>query len=151
MQIHLFVTQVTKAFYKNRPRQLGRFCFYHPPKKSPLQVRARIAAKNFRKTVVACSRETYLGGGRFETSSTKGDMGAVLVANATRPVLHGVSVLLIGNWLGLQISKPDDKQVNVNGGFLLLEKQSIALCCRLFILFSCVFSFYGINSFRHEK
>jgi len=42
-------------------------------------------------------------------------VGAVLVANATRPVLHGVSVLLFGNWLGLQISKPDDKQVNANG------------------------------------
>jgi hypothetical protein len=42
-------------------------------------------------------------------------MGAVLVANSTRPGLHGVSVLLIGNWLGLQISKPDDKQVNAKG------------------------------------
>ena len=42
-------------------------------------------------------------------------MGAVLVANSTRPVLHGVSVRLIGNRLGIQISKPDDKQVNVNG------------------------------------
>jgi len=46
-------------------------------------------------------------------------MGAVLVANSTRPVLHGVSVLLFGNWLGLQSSKPDDKQVNANGDFLL--------------------------------
>jgi hypothetical protein len=36
-------------------------------------------------------------------------MGAVLVANSTRPVFHGVSVLLIGNRLGLKISKPDDK------------------------------------------
>jgi hypothetical protein len=38
-----------------------------------------------------------------------------LVANSTPPVLHGVSVLLVGNRLGLQISKPDDKQVNANG------------------------------------
>ena len=42
-------------------------------------------------------------------------MGAVLVANSTRPVLHGVSVRLFGNWLGLQIRKLDDKQVNANG------------------------------------
>jgi hypothetical protein len=28
----------------------------------------------------------------------------------------GVSVLVLGIWLGLQISKPDDKQVNANGG-----------------------------------
>lgn len=47
-------------------------------------------------------------------------MGAVLVANSTRPVLHGVSVRVIGNWLGLQISKPDDKQVNANGEFTVL-------------------------------
>jgi hypothetical protein len=47
-------------------------------------------------------------------------MGVVLVANLTRPVLHGVSVLLIGNRLGLQTSKPDDKQVNANGGFSVL-------------------------------
>jgi hypothetical protein len=31
----------------------------------------------------------------------------------------GVSVRLIGNWLGLQISKPDDNQVNANGEFFL--------------------------------
>ena len=35
-------------------------------------------------------------------------MGAGLVSNATRPVMHGVSVRVVGNWLGLQISKPDD-------------------------------------------
>jgi len=44
-------------------------------------------------------------------------MGAVLVTNLTRPVLLGVSVLLIGNRLGLQFSKLDDNQVNANGGF----------------------------------
>jgi hypothetical protein len=44
-------------------------------------------------------------------------MGAVLVANSTRPVSHGVSVRVIGIWLGLQISKPDDKRVNANWGF----------------------------------
>jgi len=59
------------------------------------------------------------GGVVFETSSAKGHTGAVLVSNATLPVSHGVSVLLIGNWLGLQISKPDDKQVNANGEFLV--------------------------------
>ena len=32
-------------------------------------------------------------------------MGAVLVANLTRAGLHGVSVRVIGNWLGLQTSK----------------------------------------------
>ena len=44
-------------------------------------------------------------------------MGAVLVANSILPVLYGVSVLLFGNRLGLQISKPDDNQVNANGDF----------------------------------
>jgi hypothetical protein len=63
------------------------------------------------------SRVICPGGAGFETSSAKGHMGAVLVANATRPVLHGVSVRVIGNWLGLQISKPDDKHVNANGEF----------------------------------
>ncbi len=46
-------------------------------------------------------------------------MGAVLVANATRPVLHGVSVRVVGVWLGLPISKPDDKHGNANGEFLV--------------------------------
>jgi hypothetical protein len=46
-------------------------------------------------------------------------MGAVLVAKATRPVLYGVSVLMVGNWLGLQISKLDDSRVNVNGELIL--------------------------------
>jgi hypothetical protein len=41
-------------------------------------------------------------------------MGAVLGANLTRPVKLGVSVLVIGNWLGLQISKSDDNHVNAN-------------------------------------
>jgi len=63
-------------------------------------------------------REIFPGCVGFGTSSARGDMGAGLVSNMTLPVLHGVSVLLIGNWLGLQVSKPDDKQVNANGGFL---------------------------------
>jgi hypothetical protein len=63
------------------------------------------------------SRSICPGGVGFETSSAKGHMGAVLVSNPTRPVLHGVSVRVIGVWLGLQISKPDDKHVNANGGF----------------------------------
>jgi hypothetical protein len=45
-------------------------------------------------------------------------MGAGLVANSTRPVMHGVSVRVIGVWLGLQISKPDDKHGNANRGIL---------------------------------
>ena len=44
-------------------------------------------------------------------------MGAVLVANLTRPVLHGVSVRVVGIWLGLQISKLDDKHVNASVEF----------------------------------
>jgi hypothetical protein len=42
-------------------------------------------------------------------------MGAVLVANSTRPVMPGVSVRVVGSGLGLQIRKPDDKHVNANG------------------------------------
>jgi hypothetical protein len=37
--------------------------------------------------------------------------------NLTLPVLLGVSVRVIGNWLGLQFSKPDDKHGNANGEF----------------------------------
>jgi hypothetical protein len=44
-------------------------------------------------------------------------MGAVLVANSTRPGCGGVSVLVVGNRLGLQIRKPDDKHVNANGEY----------------------------------
>jgi hypothetical protein len=36
-------------------------------------------------------------------------MGVVRLAHSTRPALHGVSVLLIDGWFGLQISKLDDK------------------------------------------
>ena len=57
------------------------------------------------------------GGVEFETSPAKGDMGAVLVANLTPPVLHGASVLVVGNRLGLKISKLDDKYVNAKGEF----------------------------------
>ena len=39
----------------------------------------------------------------------------MLVANLTRPVLHGVRVRVIGIRLGLQFSKTDDKHVNTNG------------------------------------
>ena len=45
-------------------------------------------------------------------------MGAVLVANLTRPVMHGVSVRLIGNWLAPQSASRMSKQVNANGDFL---------------------------------
>ena len=40
-----------------------------------------------------------------------------------RPARDWVSVLVIGNWLGLQISKPDDGHVNANG-----EKFVLLLC-----------------------
>jgi len=68
--------------------------------------------------VIFLSRTPCPGGVGFETSSAKANRGAVLVANSTRPVLLGVSVRLFGNRLGLQISEPDDKQVNANGQFL---------------------------------
>ena len=71
--------------------------------------------------VIILSRKSCPGGVGFETSSAKGHTGAGLVANATRPVMHGVSVLLIGNWLGLQISKPDDKHVNANRGLFVVN------------------------------
>jgi hypothetical protein len=73
------------------------------------------------------------GGVGFETSSAKGHMGAVLVANSTRPVWHGVSVRVIGSGLGLHVSKPDHKHVNANG-------QSFCLCFLLTVR-SCSFSF----------
>jgi len=60
---------------------------------------------------------TSPGGVGFETSSASGGWGAVLVANSARAGLHGVSVRVIGNWLGPQISKPDDKRVNANREF----------------------------------
>jgi len=60
-------------------------------------------------TDAICSRVICPGGAGFETSSTKGDMGVVRLAHSTRPALHGVSVLLIDGWFGLQISKLDDK------------------------------------------
>ena len=40
------------------------------------------------------SREICPGGVEFETSSARGDVGAVLVANSTPPVMPGVSVLI---------------------------------------------------------
>lgn len=39
----------------------------------------------------------------------------MLVTNLTPPGIHGVSVLVVGIWLGLQTRKPDDKHVNANG------------------------------------
>jgi predicted metalloprotease len=68
-----------------------------------------------RKTYDMRSREICPGGVGFETRSASGGCGAVLVANLTRPGIDGVSVLVIGNWLGLHSSKPDDKHVNANG------------------------------------
>ena len=46
-----------------------------------------------------------LGGVGFETSSARWGRGAVLVANSTRPVIDGVSVLLLGNQLGLHFKQ----------------------------------------------
>jgi len=71
----------------------------------------------FKPTEAVRSRETCPGGAEFETSSAKGYAGAVLVANLTLPVLNGVSVLVTGMWLGLQISNTDDKHGNANGEF----------------------------------
>jgi hypothetical protein len=63
---------------------------------------AKVAAKFARKPDEIRSLEIFPGGVGFETRSASGGRGAVLVANSTRPVLHGVSVLLIGNRLGLR-------------------------------------------------
>ena len=62
----------------------------------------------------------FPGCGVFETRSASGGHGAVLVANSTLPVINGVSVLVIGNWLGPRISKLDDNYVNANGGIFLV-------------------------------
>jgi hypothetical protein len=80
-----------------------------------MQNNFRISRPRLPRTDDARSRVICPGGVGFETSSAKGHTGAVLVANATRAGLHGVSVRVIGNRLGLQISKSDDKQVNANG------------------------------------
>jgi len=61
------------------------------------------------------SREICPGGVGFENSSASGGQGAGLFAKLTRPVIHGVSVRVIGIRLGLQSSKTDDKRVNANG------------------------------------
>ena len=61
------------------------------------------------------SRKICPGGVGFETGSASGGQGAGLVAKLTRPVLHGVSVLVIGIRLGFQSSKSHDKHVNANG------------------------------------
>jgi hypothetical protein len=76
-----------------------------------------------RKTRHIRSREICPGGVGFENRSASGGWGAVLIANSTRAGLHGVSVLVIGNWLGLQFSKPDDKHVNANGEFMGLKRR----------------------------
>jgi len=44
----------------------------------------------------ACSRVSCPGGVAFENRSASGGWGAVLVANSTRPVIDGVSVLVVG-------------------------------------------------------
>ena len=54
-------------------------------------------------------------------------MGAGLVSNSTLSVLHGVSVLMVGIWLGLTISKPHDKHVNANGGNLILPSDTVCV------------------------
>jgi hypothetical protein len=55
----------------------------------------------------------------------RGGWGAGLVANATPPVLHGVSVLVVGNWIGLKASKTDDKRVNASGEFMgLIQRET---------------------------
>lgn len=48
------------------------------------------------ETAKARSREICPGGVGFETRFASGACGAMLVANLTRPVLHGVSVRVIG-------------------------------------------------------
>jgi hypothetical protein len=65
------------------------------------------------------------GGVGFETRSASGGRGVVLVANLTRPVIDGVRVLVIGIQLGLQFSKPDDKQVNANREFSVQSKLDV--------------------------
>jgi len=42
--------------------------------------------------------------------------GAVLGANSTRPVVNGMSVRVVGIWLGLQLSKPRDQHGDTNRG-----------------------------------
>jgi hypothetical protein len=44
--------------------------------------------------------------------------------NRIRPDSFRASVLVIGNRLGLQISKPDDKHVNVSGKFCVIESST---------------------------
>jgi len=63
------------------------------------------------------SRVMCPGGVGFATRSASGGCGAVLVANLTRAVIDGVSVRVIGNGLGLQFSKPDDKHGKANWEF----------------------------------
>jgi hypothetical protein len=68
----------------------------------------------------AGSREICPGGVGFETSSASGGWGAVLVANSTRPGIHGMSVRVVGVRLGLRVlSKPDDNHGNANWETLL--------------------------------
>jgi len=78
-------------------------------------------------------------------------MGAVLVANSTRPVMHGVSVLLIGIGLGLQISKTNDKQVNANGELLpSIFASSQTTCLGSRFLFS-ILLFYTVCEFLRQS
>ena len=70
------------------------------------------------------SREICPGGVGFETRYASGGYGAVLVANLTRSVIDGVSVLAVGIRLGLQFSKPHDKHGNVNGEAPLFPPQN---------------------------
>ena len=52
----------------------------------------------------------------------------MLVVNSTLPVLHGVSVRMTCNWLGLQISKSDDKHVNANGKIFDFGSEKVKTC-----------------------
>ena len=100
---------------------------------------ARVAAKIARKPNGIRSRKICPGGVGFETRSASGRRGAVLVANLTRLGLHGVSVRMIGIRLGLQISKPDDKHVNANGGVF---KNHFRFVNSLIVLYVCFVLFY---------
>jgi len=99
-----------------------------PTDKTPQKIVNERAGQNRgheqRKIRDTRSREICPGGVGFETRSASGGCGAVLVANLTRPVIDGVSVRVIGNWLGLQFSKPDDNYVNANGENLILQSDT---------------------------
>jgi hypothetical protein len=67
-------------------------------------------------TDTARSRETCPGGVGFETRSVSGGCGAVLVANSTRPGLHGVRVRVVG------IPANESANLGAAPALLLLQK-----------------------------